>query len=54
MPTRDRFMVQQIWDNLPDWAPNLWRREIDAGRWLQLSHPQQEEWDRILRVNLGA
>ncbi len=40
-PKRDRFMVPEIWDDLPQWAPKLWRREIDAGHWLQLSHPQQ-------------
>ena len=38
---RDRFMVQEIWDDLPNWVPNLWRREIDAGHWVQISHPEQ-------------
>ncbi|MGQ0530300.1 MAG: SDR family oxidoreductase, partial [Panacagrimonas sp.] len=41
VPTRDRFMVQEIWDDLPQWVPNLWRREIDAGHWVQISHPEQ-------------
>lgn len=41
VPRRDRFMVQEIWDDLPDWVPNLWRREIDAGHWVQISHPAQ-------------
>jgi NAD(P)-dependent dehydrogenase (short-subunit alcohol dehydrogenase family)/pimeloyl-ACP methyl ester carboxylesterase len=41
VPRRDRFMVQQIWDDLPQRVPNLWRREIDAGHWVPLSHPQQ-------------
>ena len=40
VPTRDRFMVQEIWDDLAQWAPQLWRREVDAGHWLQLSQPQ--------------
>ena len=41
VPKRDRFMVQEIWDDLPTWVPNLWRREIDAGHWVQISHPEQ-------------
>lgn len=41
VPKRDRFMVQEIWDDLPHWVPNLWRREIDAGHWVQISHPEQ-------------
>lgn len=41
VPKRDRFMVQEIWDDLPNWVPNLWRREIDAGHWVQISHPEQ-------------
>lgn len=40
VPKRDRFMVQEIWDDLPQWVPNLWRREIDAGHWVQISHPE--------------
>lgn len=39
VPTRDPFMVNEIWDDLPLWAPNLTRREIDAGHWLPLSAP---------------
>ncbi|MGH8505958.1 MAG: SDR family oxidoreductase [Stenotrophobium sp.] len=37
---RDKFMVQEIWDDLPQWVPHLWRREADAGHWIQVSHPQ--------------
>jgi len=40
-PTRDRFMVAEIWDDLPQWVTRLWRRDVDAGHWLQVSHPQQ-------------
>ena len=39
-PKRDKFMVPEIWDDLPQWAPNLWRRDADAGHWIQVSHPQ--------------
>lgn len=40
VPTRDNFMVQEIWDDLPQWAPNSWRREVDEGHWIQVSNPQ--------------
>lgn len=41
VPSRDRFMVKEIWDDLSQWVPNLWRREIHAGHWVQISHPQR-------------
>ncbi len=40
VPTRDNFMVREIWDDLTQWVPNVWRREIAAGHWLPLSHPE--------------
>lgn len=40
LPRQDRFMIPEIWDDLPQWVPNLWRREADAGHWIQSSHPQ--------------
>ncbi len=40
VPMRDNFMVQEIWDDLPQWAPKLWRREVDEGHWIQVSNPQ--------------
>lgn len=40
IPRRDKFMVAEIWDDLPQWVPRLWRREVDAGHWVQVSHPQ--------------
>lgn len=40
LPTRDKFMVKEIWDDLPQWTSQLWRREADAGHWIQVSHPQ--------------
>lgn len=39
-PRGDKFMVPEIWDDLPQWAPNLWRSDVDAGHWLQVSHPE--------------
>jgi len=39
-PRGDHFMIPEIWDDLPKWAPNLWRRDTDAGHWVQVSHPK--------------
>ena len=39
-PMRDNFMVQEIWDDLSQWTSKLWRREVDAGHWLPVSHPE--------------
>lgn len=45
VPTQDKFMVREIWDDLAQWAPNVWRRDIKAGHWLPLSHPELlAEW----------
>jgi NAD(P)-dependent dehydrogenase (short-subunit alcohol dehydrogenase family)/pimeloyl-ACP methyl ester carboxylesterase len=38
VPRQDPFMVAEIWDDLPQWAPRLWRREIEAGHWVPLTH----------------
>jgi NAD(P)-dependent dehydrogenase (short-subunit alcohol dehydrogenase family)/pimeloyl-ACP methyl ester carboxylesterase len=40
VPLRDRFVTPQLFDDLPQWAPKLWRSNVDAGHWLQVSHPQ--------------
>ena len=37
---RDHFMIPEIWEDLPQWVPNLWRRDFNAGHWLPLSHPR--------------
>lgn len=39
VPRRDRFMIEEIWADLPQWVPQLWRSDLDAGHWVQLSHP---------------
>jgi NAD(P)-dependent dehydrogenase (short-subunit alcohol dehydrogenase family)/pimeloyl-ACP methyl ester carboxylesterase len=45
VPKHDSFMVQEIWDDLPQWVPQLWRRDANAGHWIQVSHPQLvAEW----------
>ncbi len=40
VPLRDRFVTPRLFDDLLEWAPRLWRRNVNAGHWLQLSHPQ--------------
>lgn len=38
--TRDNFVRPYVYDDTPRWVPRLWRRDIRAGHWLPLSHPQ--------------
>ena len=40
-PLKDHFITAATWDDLPNWAPKLWRRDINAGHWLQISHSAQ-------------
>lgn len=39
VPSNDPFVSQNLYSDLARWAPNLWRRDIDAGHWVSLSHP---------------
>ena len=41
IPTRDKFVTPALFDYLDQWASNVWRREIDAEHWVQLSHPAE-------------
>ncbi len=41
IPTRDKFVTPGLFDYLDKWASNVWRREIDAEHWVQLSHPDE-------------
>lgn len=41
IPTKDKFVTPALFDYLPRWAQNVWRREIDAEHWVQLSHPDE-------------
>ncbi len=36
--TRDRYISPALYDDADEWARIVWRREIDAGHWLQRSH----------------
>jgi NAD(P)-dependent dehydrogenase (short-subunit alcohol dehydrogenase family)/pimeloyl-ACP methyl ester carboxylesterase len=40
VPQRDHFMINEIFEDVPRWTPQLWRSDINAGHWVQLSHPE--------------
>ena len=39
IPTRDPFVSPALLDGIQRIAPNLWRRRVRAGHWVQRSHP---------------
>ncbi len=39
VPTRDRFVRPQLFQDLQHWAPRLWRREVAAGHWQLMADP---------------
>jgi len=41
VPTRDRYVGQQLFQQLLLWAPRLWRRDVTAGHWQLLAEPTQ-------------
>ncbi|MCW1959885.1 MAG: SDR family oxidoreductase [Mycobacterium sp.] len=38
--TEDKFVRPHVYDDTPRWVSRLWRRDIHAGHWLPMSHPQ--------------
>lgn len=38
--TDDRFVRPHVYDDTPRWVSRLWRRDIRAGHWSPMSHPQ--------------
>lgn len=38
--TRDVFVRPYVYDDTPRWVSRLWRRDLRAGHWSPLSHPQ--------------
>ena len=38
--TRDPFVGHHVYDEVRNWVPRLWRRDIKAGHWSPFSHPQ--------------
>ncbi len=41
VPTRDRYVRPQLFEQLSRWVPKLWRREIRAGHWQLLAEATQ-------------
>jgi pimeloyl-ACP methyl ester carboxylesterase len=39
IPLRDRYVTPALLDDLEDWAPQLWRRPIEAGHWVIRTDP---------------
>ena len=45
VPTRDNYVSTQLFEDLHDWVPELYRRDINASHWVPLSHPDLiAEW----------
>lgn len=38
--TEDKFVRPHVYDETPRWVSRLWRRDIRAGHWSPMSHPQ--------------
>ncbi|MCB0933197.1 MAG: SDR family oxidoreductase [Mycobacterium sp.] len=38
--TEDKFVRPYVYDDTSRWVPRLWRRDVHAGHWLPMSHPQ--------------
>jgi NAD(P)-dependent dehydrogenase (short-subunit alcohol dehydrogenase family)/pimeloyl-ACP methyl ester carboxylesterase len=38
--TGDPFVRHYVFDDTKAWASRLWRRDVKAGHWVQMSHPQ--------------
>ncbi|MEN3318854.1 MAG: SDR family oxidoreductase [Mycobacterium sp.] len=38
--TKDQFVRPHVYDDLKQWVPRLWRRDLRAGHWSPMSHPQ--------------
>lgn len=39
VPTKDNYVSTQLFDDLHEWVPELYRRDIRANHWVPLSHP---------------
>jgi hypothetical protein len=38
--TEDPFVRHYVYDAVRNWVPQLWRRDVKAGHWVPMSHPQ--------------
>ncbi|MDT5108450.1 MAG: hypothetical protein QOE20_340 [Mycobacterium sp.] len=36
----DPFVSHYVYDAVRNWVPQLWRRDVNAGQWVPMSHPQ--------------
>lgn len=41
VPRQDRYVGAQLFEDLREWVPALYRRDMDAGHWAPLSHPDE-------------
>lgn len=41
VPTRDNYVGTHLFDELHEWVPELYRRDINANHWVPLSHPDR-------------
>nr|WP_042190177.1 SDR family oxidoreductase [Kibdelosporangium sp. MJ126-NF4]CEL19143.1 Oxidoreductase, short-chain dehydrogenase/reductase family [Kibdelosporangium sp. MJ126-NF4]CTQ95055.1 Oxidoreductase, short-chain dehydrogenase/reductase family (EC 1.1.1.-) [Kibdelosporangium sp. MJ126-NF4] len=39
VPTGDRFLSPELYSDLADWAPNLWRRKVIGRHWVASARP---------------
>ena len=39
VPTKDNYIGTQLFEDMPQWVPELYRRDINAGHWVLLSKP---------------
>lgn len=54
--TLDKFVRPYVYDDVPRWVARLWRRDIHAGHWSPMSHPQviAAAVDELVRYLDGA
>lgn len=54
--TEDKFVRPYVYDDTPRWVSLLWRRDIRAGHWSPMSHPQvvAAAVDELARFLAGA
>jgi NAD(P)-dependent dehydrogenase (short-subunit alcohol dehydrogenase family)/pimeloyl-ACP methyl ester carboxylesterase len=38
--TKDPYVRSHVYDDTKNWVPRLWRRDIKAGHWSPMSHPE--------------
>jgi pimeloyl-ACP methyl ester carboxylesterase len=47
VPMKDRYVMPALLDGLEEWAPVMWRREVQAGHWVVRTHAAElSHWVR--------